>query len=229
VLAPDLRGWGWSDAPPGDYAKATFAADAIALLDAEGIDRVSVMGHDWGAYAAFLLALEHPGRVERMVALDMSPPWPGPPRLRQLALPLLASYQVALATPVLGPRLMTQGPGLIRSLIRAGSGPAMRWSDAELDVYAEVLREPARAAASSACYRTFLTRELPGLARGRHRPDELTVPSLLAMGGASPIKRIVDPQPSPNLRVETIEGAGHFLPEESPERVLELARPFLAG
>jgi len=34
ILAPDLRGWGFSDAPPGDYAKATLAADIVALLDA---------------------------------------------------------------------------------------------------------------------------------------------------------------------------------------------------
>src|SRR5947209_2285710 len=47
VIAPDLRGWGWSQAPPGDYAKSTFAADVLALLDAEGLDRVSVIGHDW--------------------------------------------------------------------------------------------------------------------------------------------------------------------------------------
>jgi pimeloyl-ACP methyl ester carboxylesterase len=228
VLAPDLRGWGWSDAPPGDYAKATFAADIVALLDAEGLDRVSVVGHDWGGYTAFLLALEHPERVERMVALDIPPPWPRPPRPRHLALPLVGSYAVALATPVVGPRLMTTGGSLIRRLIKAGSGAGMRWSDAELDAYAEVLREPARAAASSACYRTFLTRELPGLAGRRHRPDELTVPSLLVMGASSALQRVLDPQPSRNLRVERIDGAGHFLPEEAPERVLELVRPFLA-
>src|SRR5215210_1832329 len=81
VLAPDLRGWGWSDAPPGDYAKSTFAAD--------------------------VLALEHPERIERMVALDIAPPWMGPPQLRHVALPLLASYQLLVGTPVLGPRALT--------------------------------------------------------------------------------------------------------------------------
>jgi pimeloyl-ACP methyl ester carboxylesterase len=74
VLAVDLRGWGWSDAPAGSYAKATFAADVLALLDAEGLDRVRVIGHDWGGYTAFLLALGHPQRVERVVALDIAPP-----------------------------------------------------------------------------------------------------------------------------------------------------------
>src|SRR5205823_11418725 len=54
VLAPDLRGHGWSDAPPHDYAKTTFAADLLALLDAEGIERTRIIAHDWGAYAAFI-------------------------------------------------------------------------------------------------------------------------------------------------------------------------------
>ena len=224
VIVPDLRGWGWSDAPPGDYAKTTFAADVLALLDREGLDRVTLVGHDWGGWTAFLLALDHPERVDRLVALDVVPPWPGPPQLRHLALPLLGSYQVALATPGLGARLMTAGNGFVRVMIRGGSGSGMRWTRQELDAYAEVLREPARAAASSACYRTFLTRELPASVRDGHGPGDLEVPSLLIMGGESAIRRVLGPRPSRNLRVETIAGAGHFLPEESPEPVVELVR-----
>ena len=228
VLAPDLRGWGWSDAPPGDYAKATFAADVLALLDAEGLDRVRIMGHDWGGYAAFLLALEHPERVERLVALDIATPWPGPLRPRQLAFPLLGSYQALVATPGLGPRTMTSGTRFIRTIIRAGSGRGADWTEEELDIYADVLREPARARASSACYRTFLTRELPAMIRRGDRSSELRVPALLAMGGRSVLQRVLDPQPGPNLRVEVVAGAGHFLPEEAPDEVLRLAEPFLA-
>src|SRR6185312_8599058 len=71
VIAPDLRGFGWSDAPAGDYAKATLAADIRALLDVEGLDRVSMIGHDWGGWAAFLLALESPERIARLLALEI--------------------------------------------------------------------------------------------------------------------------------------------------------------
>jgi pimeloyl-ACP methyl ester carboxylesterase len=49
------------------------------------------------------------------------------------------------------------------------------------------------------------------------------------MGGMSAIQRVLDPQPSSNLRVETIDRAGHFLPEEAPSEVLELAGSFLDG
>lgn len=225
VIAPDLRGWGSSDAPPGDYAKATFAQDILALLDHEGVQRARILAHDWGAYTAFLLALEHPERIERIVALDIVPPWPARPRLSHLALPLFLAYQVLLASP-LGVPLMTRYPGFVRFIMRVGSGPDMRWSRAELDAYAEVLRERARAQASSACYRTFLTREL---ARSGYRAAQLTVPTLLIMGGASSLYRILGPRPSANLELRVIPRAGHFLPEEAPAAVLALATPFLAG
>jgi pimeloyl-ACP methyl ester carboxylesterase len=229
VLAVDLRGWGWSDAPAGDYAKAGWVADVLALLDAEGIERVRLVGHDWGGYVGFLLALEHPDRLERFVALDISPAWAAPPRPRHLLFPLFAVYQVLVATPRLGPWLMTSGRGFIRTIIRLASGRRTRWSAEELDLYADVLRVPARARASSACYRTFLTRELPATARRGDRSGELETPTLLLMGGASALRRVLDPRPSRNLRVETIPGAGHFLAEEAPEAVLDRALPFLSG
>jgi pimeloyl-ACP methyl ester carboxylesterase len=229
VLAPDVRGWGWSEAPRDSYAKRTFAADVIALLDAEGFDRVKLIGHDWGGYTAFLLALEYPGRIERMVTLDIPPPWAGPHSLRQLALPLFLAYQVLVASPGLGPWTMTSSNHFIRTIIRGGSARTHNWSHQELDAYAELLRDPARAAASAACYRTFLTRELPVTLRGLYRPRDLRVPTLLAMGSASFLQWTLAPEPGPSLRVETIAGAGHFLPEEAPTEVLELAVPFLDG
>ena len=93
-------GWGWTDAPARRVAKAQFAADILTLLDEAGLDRVSVMGHDWGGCVGILLALEHPERVERLFALDIAPPWPQSqrPHPRQLALPMLASYRVTVRT-----------------------------------------------------------------------------------------------------------------------------------
>ncbi len=225
VIVPDLRGWGWSDAPEGHYDKATFVKDVLGLLDAEGLERVRLMGHDWGGYTAFLLALEQPSRIERMVALDIPPPFGLRPRLRPEML-LIVSYQLLLAAPGLGAGAMTSNRHFIPTIIRRGSGRGATWTDEELEVYSEVLREPARARATSACYRTFLTRELPLRDRG---VTELEVPTLLLMGEASALRRALDPQPTVNLQVEQIPGAGHFLPEEAPDEVLERARPFLVA
>jgi pimeloyl-ACP methyl ester carboxylesterase len=150
------------------------------------------------------------------------------PKPRHLALPLLASYQVLLASPLIGPAALQAGSSLVRTLIRAGSGPDARWSADTLDLYASVLREPARARASAACYRTFLTRELPAAVARGDRSRELDVPALLVMGEASPLRRVLNPRPQPGVRVELIPRAGHFLPEEAPEQVLRLAGRWLA-
>lgn len=224
VIALDLRGLGWSDAPPGDYEKSTLAEDVVELLDSEGIEQACVIGHDWGGYVAMLLALAHPRRVRRLLALDIPPPWAGKPHPRQLALPALASYQALLALPGVGPGLLMRRPGLVRAIIKLATGSGLRWSEAELDEYAQRLREPARAQASSMYYRTFLTRELPRAVRRGDRSAELSVPTLLLMGQSSAIDRVLAPQPSGQLHVQRIPGAGHFLPEEAPHEVLAAAR-----
>ena len=149
------------------------------------------------------------------------------PRPRHLAIPLFASYQVLLATPVVGPAALTSGSRLVHTIIRSGSGPGAVWTDAELDAYATVLQQPARAAASSAYYRTFLTRELVSMPASQSAA--LEVPSLLIMGEKSPLRRVLDPRPRPNLQVEQVPGAGHFLPEESPDEVFRLVRDWFVG
>ena len=78
-------------------------------MDAERLDRVSLLGHDWGGVHVVLRSLEHPERIERMIALDVTPPWRGRLQARHLAAPLMVSYQTLLATPILGPAAMTSG------------------------------------------------------------------------------------------------------------------------
>jgi pimeloyl-ACP methyl ester carboxylesterase len=229
VLAPDLRGLGWSQAPRRGYEKATLADDIGALLDAEQIERAAVIGHDWGGFVAFLLALDRPSRVRRLMALDIPPPWSARPGARQLALPALASYQALLASPVLGAAVLRAGPAFVRAMLRLGSGPGYAWSARDLDLYAARLREPARARASSAYYRTFLTREAPAMFARGDRSAELSVPALLLMGADSAIDRTLRPRASGLLEVERVPGAGHFLPEEAPAAVLSAALSWFDG
>jgi pimeloyl-ACP methyl ester carboxylesterase len=220
VLAVDLRGHGWSEAPPGDYAKATFAADLLALLDAEGIERTKILAHDWGGYASFLLAMDHPERVERLVVLDVPPPVQPPLSPRLLLVPFALLYQLPIVT--LGARLFERSTFYVRMLIKVGSGPDATWSDAELDIFATRFQEPARARASAAIYRTFQRREL----FTRRRIEELRVPSLLLMGGAGMFYRLLPPRSRGALTVEPVPRSGHFLAEEKPDEVLARAIPF---
>lgn len=70
VLALDLKGFGWSDRPPGDYSPAAMARLAWALLDRQGVQRVALVGHSWGASVVLAMALQHPSRVRRVALYD---------------------------------------------------------------------------------------------------------------------------------------------------------------
>src|SRR4051812_3822015 len=73
LVAPDARGHGESPKPDAGYAPSDFAADAIRVLDAAGIDRAVVVGHSMGGYHATALTLAHPDRVRGLVVIDTGP------------------------------------------------------------------------------------------------------------------------------------------------------------
>jgi pimeloyl-ACP methyl ester carboxylesterase len=76
VIAPDLRGFGDSSRPEGPeaYRMPLVRGDLLALLDRLGVERAAVVGHDWGAAAAWTLALTAPDRVERLAVLSVGHP-----------------------------------------------------------------------------------------------------------------------------------------------------------
>jgi pimeloyl-ACP methyl ester carboxylesterase len=76
TIAPDLRGFGATDAPDdvAAYGLDRSIADVVGILDQLGVERTHVVGHDWGAPVAWLLATLMPERVERLVALSVGHP-----------------------------------------------------------------------------------------------------------------------------------------------------------
>ena len=76
AIAPDMRGRGASDKPArvDDYALTLIVQDVVALLDGLEIERAHVVGHDWGAAVAWLLAALHPQRVNRLIAISVGFP-----------------------------------------------------------------------------------------------------------------------------------------------------------
>ena len=84
VVTYDPRGAGASDRPPTGYDFAHHAADALAVLDATGTERASVVTASRGLNAVILLAVEHPERAERVAVigpymrLERDPPSPDP-------------------------------------------------------------------------------------------------------------------------------------------------------
>jgi 3-oxoadipate enol-lactonase len=65
-IAPDNRGTGRSDAPPGPYDLARMAKDAVAVLDAAGVERAHVVGASMGGVIAQILGVLHPDRVRSL-------------------------------------------------------------------------------------------------------------------------------------------------------------------
>src|SRR5215212_7611734 len=66
VWVPDQRGYNLSDKPAGidAYGIATLAADIVGLIDAAGRETAYVVGHDWGAAVAWMVAILYPERVK---------------------------------------------------------------------------------------------------------------------------------------------------------------------
>jgi pimeloyl-ACP methyl ester carboxylesterase len=228
VIAPDLRGHGWSEAPKDGYGKEQFADDLIALLDALGLDRVKLVGHDWGGMTGFLACMRHPDRFEKYVALGIAPPFPsGDPK--QILSLWRMYYQVPLTAPILAPLIVSR-PQSIALALRAGTKVDGAMSRADIDAYAQAMAE--RPHVTLGIYRTFLTRELVPIARGKWA-DRLTVPTRMLLGEFEPVaspervlpgvKRYAD-----DMRVEEIPGVGHFSPEEAPEAVVERTLAFFA-
>ena len=226
LLAPDLRGFGGSDAPGHGYDAETFAADQIALLDTLEIERAKLIGHDWGGWTAFLLGLLHPDRIERMVVVDSPHPWP---RQRpSLLLEIWRSwYATALATPVLGPGLVRRTDFVRSILTRATARGA--FDQAEIDSYADSFRSPDRARAVSSLYRYYHRVILDGV-RGRWRNSRLTVPTLLLFGESDLYvsAKLVDgyQRYADQMTAEVVRNGGHFLVDERPELVCERAVEF---
>jgi len=70
TFAPDNRGFGGTDKPLVRVSRALLAQDVVNYLDAKGIERCTLVGHDWGGIIAFKTAIDHPTRVARLALLD---------------------------------------------------------------------------------------------------------------------------------------------------------------
>ncbi|KAL1350975.1 epoxide hydrolase 3 isoform X2 [Arachis hypogaea] len=72
-IAPDLRGYGDTDAPPSpsSYSALHIVSDLVGLLDALRIDQVFLVGHDWGAAMAWYFCLFRPDRIKALVNMSV--------------------------------------------------------------------------------------------------------------------------------------------------------------
>jgi pimeloyl-ACP methyl ester carboxylesterase len=224
LLMPDLRGFGRSAVPPGGYNPQQFADDAVALLDALNLERVGVIGHDWGGFAAYLLGLSYPGRATGLVVCNAPHPWAKVDLKATIELWRLW-YVLVIGSPA-GPRLL-EGGRFIPWFLRLG-GRGHVFDDADAERYAAPLREPARARASQLLYRHYVKAATDVFIKHAHSRRRLTVPTRVVFGAndfyVTVSSTLGGEQHADDWRLRLLEGCGHWSPEERPEAVAEAAR-----
>lgn len=218
VIAPDTRGCGDSDMPPAtrDYAIEKVVADLVGVLDALGVAKVKLVGHDWGAVLCWMLAIGHPERVERYAALSVGHPTayaraPLEQKLKGyyillLQLRGLAEWGLRARDWTLFHRLMN---------FPAGSRHCV-----------EPLRRPGRLRAAINYYRANLGLILPKL----HPSVPMPVMGVYSSGDnflCEQQMRVTEKYVDGPWRYERIEGANHWLQLDAPERVNALLLDFL--
>ncbi len=217
IIAPDLPGYGWSGPAPHRWAKEDVAADVLALMDALGVGRALLVGHDWGGFVGYRMVLAAPERFDGYLVCNMAHAWQTP----RTTLPhfwRFLAYQPFVAS--VGMALQQRTKYLERVIF--GFGPKeQRVGRAAAKVYAERFRDPVCARAATDTYRTFLLRELPSAANTPER-RRTTVPirALFGMGDFAVHPSLASPATA-NADDYTFEpvDAGHFVIDERPDLV----------
>ncbi|AGB25346.1 putative hydrolase or acyltransferase of alpha/beta superfamily [Mycobacterium sp. JS623] len=213
IIAPDLPGFGWSGPAPHKWAKDDVASDVLALLDALALDKVLLVGHDWGAYAGYLMVLRVPERFDGYLALNMGYPWVTRRNFLAHGWPLL-QYQPLMASFGVAAQRYTNFLYLVFKLGSALDRDTVR-------VYVDRFRDPVVARAGRDAYRTFLLREVPRAARHPEK-RRATVPirALYGVNDAAIHESWTSPQDAiaDDFTLEKVD-ATHFIIDERPDLV----------
>jgi len=224
AIAPDLMGYGLSDKPPGlePYRSSAVLEDLVALARWASDGQIAVLGHDWGGMLSYCLASEHPEIVSKLIILNA-------PHPESYARALTRSFQLVRAWYILVFQLRGFAEWLVtrrsvfywmlRRLTRK-----VHLDDARLEASRRELLRPGAAKAALSYYRAAFRWPI-------RLPKPISAPTLVLWGDADPALDpvlLTDlPAHVPDLTVHHIEGAGHFVHWDDPDRVVSEVATFL--
>ncbi|MCW2630263.1 alpha/beta hydrolase [Mycobacterium sp.] len=213
IIAPDLPGYGWSGPAPHKWAKEDVASDLLALLDALGLDRVLLVGHDWGGFVGYRMVLRAPERFDGFLAMNMAHPW----ITRRSVLPRLwrFGYQIPVAT--FGVWVHQRTKFVEKVIFGIGS----KLDPETVRVFADRFRDPVCARTARDTYRTFVTREIPQSAKNPEtRRATVPIRALFGLGDKAVHPSWVAPETAnaDDYTLETVD-ASHFVIDERPDLV----------
>jgi len=230
VIVPDMRGFGWSDAPDRSYGKDNLADEFAQLTQALGYPKIRLLSHDWGGWNGFIVCALHPGLITQHFATNIPPIFPKYD-IHAVIATLRFGYMLRIALPYLGQRMLRRDGRFVHHLLTRGGTRPGGWTDAETSVFSSQFKEPARARASSRLYGEFLLKEyVPAGVLGRYKRYRIHAPTRLLFGERDfaldtcllrDAERYFD-----DYQLELVPNTGHFIVDERPALVSERAWAF---
>ncbi len=235
VVLTDLRGYGDSDKPDSgeghvNYSKRAMAADQIAVMNALGYRRFSLVGHDRGARVSHRLALDHPDAVEKLVLLDIAP-----------TATMYAKTDKTFATKYfwwffliqpydLPERLISADPDYFLDKHIAAQIKTPGASDPRVMAeYRRCYRNPATLHAICEDYRAAASIDLEHDASDSHL--RVTAPLLALWGAKGVVGQLYDVLETWREKAEDVSGhpidCGHSPQEEAPDALMNALNKFL--
>jgi pimeloyl-ACP methyl ester carboxylesterase len=238
-LAPDLRGYGETDAPRGveNYALDRLVGDVVELIEAAGRKRAVVIGHDWGGAIAWATALKRPEAVERLVVMNC----PHPAKFRTA---LLRSPRQMLRSWYI---LFFQLPWLPDAILRASDAAAVAralrntavrkeaFSDEDLEYFRRAFRGPHAATAALNYYRALLRSAVLHPREGEAWMErKIEAPTMLIWGEqdvalGKELTYGMEPLFGGPFELHYVADSGHWVQQERPEVVNCCLSDFLAS
>jgi pimeloyl-ACP methyl ester carboxylesterase len=222
VLAIDMKGFGRSDKPAGNYSLGSHRGVILAILNDLGIARASIAGSSYGGAVAIDFAVAHPDRVNKLILINSA----GFPCRRHSAERLLRMrLTAALARPVL--RMNRLGKFLFRFRLRESYADPRQATPELVDAYYHLLRRCSGEDSYLATLRQFrepeVSRMIPALVQ----------PTLIIWGARD---RVLPASNADHFHrqirgssLHVLPESGHLPHEESPEHVNRLIGKFLTG
>jgi pimeloyl-ACP methyl ester carboxylesterase len=233
VIVPDMRGFAYSDKPdlPPEvgYSDTAFAEDIRAFIDFYHFDKVRIVSHDFGAVWVQRFARMYPERLHKLVLFD--PPYGGiGGRWFEMPQALNTWYQIFHQQPWAEDLVGSSKQATeiyLRHFLSAWSADKKLWTDDEIKAYVEAYSQPGALRGGFNCYRAVFRGgvQLAG--------DPIATPTLVLWGDSDSILPYAWtdnlPQFFTNLTLKKVEGVGHFMMREAPDRVNAEIIEFMRG
>lgn len=226
VIVPDLRGMGLSSQPTsGGFDKKTQAEDVVGVMSAFDVAKADVVAHDIGNMVAFQVAVQHPGRVSKMVYIDAPVPGVGPWD-EILKSPLLWHFRFG------GPDMERLVAGRERIYLdrfwNDFSATPSHFTEAAREHYAALYARPGAMHAGFSQFAAFDQDVIDNrafLSQG----GRLKMP-VLALGGEEsfgPMMATVMRAAADNVTEGIVPDSGHWIMEENSGATIQFVRAFL--